>query len=916
MTDALQFVLLGLGSGAIYALAAQGIVVIYRGSGVLNFSQGALGLLSASIFVYTWNEEGWPLLPAMIVAVVAAALTGALVYLLVMRPLRASSPLVRLVASLGVLTVLQQSVIMVFGSDVKLVPSFLPEGRLEIIDGASIGNDRITILATAVVLTIGLAAYFRFTRLGMATQATNDDPIAASALGWSPIVIGCVNWTIGAALGGLAGVFIVPIAGLSPVALTLVILPGFAAALASGFRSFSLALTFGLLLGVGQALLVRYGTDIFSQIPGLHPDGWSDALPFLLIVVVLVWRGSVIPSRGELGSLLPRVGMPGRLGLGHVLAIAALAGFVAIGPEDLVASVVTSLLVAIVGLSVVLLTGYAGQLSLGQMAIAGVAALVAGRLSGSEGLPFIAATAIAIVAAVGVGALFALPSLRSRGVSLAVVTLGLGIAVEKVVFANSEYTGGLNGTDVKPPTLFGWNFSSVAHPARYGLVVVAAFALAALVVSNIRRGMIGRRFLAVRSNEHAAASLGISIPAVKIVAFGLAAAVAALGGVLVAFRFSVVQYGTFDLFASLQVVILTVIGGTGYVLGAAIGSVLAPGGLVEFLTEGITDAQRWVLLLSGVGLLVTLIAYPDGLADLVTRAFGRRKWRAPRSVTTPTAPSAKREGAVAAVALTVEGLSVAFGGVQVLDDVSLSVTPGRITGLIGANGAGKTTLLEAVSGFVRPSAGTVKIGDGIVTGRSATRLARAGIRRSFQGVESFDDLTVRENLLVAAEELGWSGWFREVLRPTAPRIPDRLAALADEFGLTDELDRSPNELPFGRRRLLGVARALAGRPAVLLLDEPASGLNNHETGELASLLRRVVDTQGIGVLLVEHDVDMVVDLCDDVVVLDVGRVIFHGAAADLLADPLVISAYLGDNRKPLGESTRREREGQTVAADD
>ncbi len=271
--------------------------------------------------------------------------------------------------------------------------------------------------------------------------------------------------------------------------------------------------------------------------------------------------------------------------------------------------------------------------------------------------------------------------------------------------------------------------------------------------------MIGRRFLAVRSNEHAAASLGISIPAAKIAAFGLAAAIAALGGVLLAFRFSVVQYGTFDLFASLEVVILTVIGGTGYVMGAAIGSVLAPGGLVEFLTEGITDSGRWILLASGVGLLVTLIANPDGLADLVPRVLRRRTRAARRAESERPTPSlldaatidtaAQAVETVAAVTLQVEDLSVAFGGVHVLHEVSLSVVPGRITGLIGANGAGKTTLLEAVSGYVRPASGTVAIGDRVVTGRSATRLARAGIRRSFQGVESFDDLTVRENLLVA-----------------------------------------------------------------------------------------------------------------------------------------------------------------------
>jgi len=911
MTELLRFMMLGLGSGAIYALAAQGIVVIYRGSGVLNFSQGALGLLSAALFVNAWYDNGWALWPSIVLAVAAAGLTGALVYLLVMRPLQGTSPLVRLVASLGVLAVLQQGIILVFGADVTLVPQFLPSGQLEVIDGAPIAYDRLTILGVAVVLTVALAWYFRATRLGMATQATNDDPVAAAALGWSPVVIGCVNWTIGAALGGLAGVFIVPISGLSPVALTLVILPAFAAALASGFRSFGLTLLYGVLLGVGQALLVRYSTDIFDPIPGLDPDGWADALPFLLIVVVLVARGSVIPRRGELSALLPRVGLPRRVGLASTATTAALVVAVLLAPTDLVAAIVTSLLVAIVGLSVVLLTGYAGQLSLGQMAIAGVAALVAGRLSQSEGLPFLVCAVVGVVAAVGVGALFALPSLRSRGVALAVVTLGLGIAVEKVVFANSSYTGGLNGTVVKAPKLFGWSFSSVAHPQRYAFVVIAVFSIAALVVANARRGKIGRRFLAVRSNEHAAASLGISVPFAKLAAFGLGAAIAALGGVLLAFRFSVVQYETFDLFSSLQVVMLTVIGGTGYVAGAAIGSLLAPGGVIQHFTSDASDTERWIVLFSGAALLVTLIANPNGLASLLSRPGRRRPQATVPSTEAPAAEPVTEASTAPAVTLSVEHLSVAFGGVRVLDDVGLEVIPGRIVGLIGANGAGKTTLLEAISGYVRLEAGTVRVGDRVIAHPSPTRLARAGIRRSFQGVESFDDLSVSENLLVAREDLPPHAWVRELVRPTPPELPPTLATLATRFGLADDLHAAPGELPFGRRRLLGVARALAGRPSILLLDEPASGLSSSETGELATLIRSIVDAQSVGVLLVEHDVDMVVGLCDEVVVLDVGRVIFRGAPQDLMADPTVRAAYLGD----AADLTARSEHSAAVTTD-
>jgi ABC-type branched-subunit amino acid transport system ATPase component/branched-subunit amino acid ABC-type transport system permease component len=914
MTELLRFALLGLGSGAVYALAAQGIVVIYRGSGVLNFSQGAIGLLSATLFVRTWHEYGWPLWVAIALGVGSAALTGAIVFLAVMRPLHRRSQLVRLVASLGVLSVVQQGLIIAFGAKTTLVPPFLPSGQLEVLDGASIGYDRLTILGTAIVLSLVLGWYFRSTRLGMATLANNDDPIAAAALGWSSTVIGCVNWVIGTALGGLAGVFIVAISGLSPVALTLVILPAFAAALASRFQSFVLALAYALALGVGQALLVRYGADVFDPVPGLDPDGWADALPFLLIVLVLVARGSVIPRRGELSELLPRVGLPLHDRRVPLLAAAVLVAFVAVGPTNLVSSLVTSLLLGLVGLSVVLLAGYAGQLSLGQMAIAGTAALVAGRLSGSAGWPFLLAAAVGVLAAIGAGTLFALPSLRSRGLALAVVTLGLGVAVQKVLFANPRYTGGFSGTVVRPPTLFGWDISSAEHPKRYAVAVALAFVGAALLVGNVRRGKLGRRFLAVRSNEHAAASLGIGIPATKIAAFGLAAAIAAVGGVLLGFRFSAVQYNSFDLFASLQVVILTVIGGTGYVAGAVLGAVMAPGGIAPYFIDLGGNAERWFIFISGALLLVVIVTNPDGQAHVLVRQLHRLRNRLGRRARPEGERTSRRRrtgrapaddvAAPLAVTLEVERASVKFGPAVILDGVSLTVAPGRIVGLIGPNGAGKTTLLEAISGYVHLDAGRVLIDGQAFTAPGAKELARLGVRRSFQGVESFEDLTVAENLVVAHERMRTWAMLRELLRPTPAALTPRLEALAARFGLAGDLDAAPESLAFGRRRLLGVARAMAGHPSVLLLDEPASGLSATERAELCDLVRQVAHDDGIGVLLVEHDVELVVGLCDEVVVLDVGKVIFRGAPEALLDDALVRSAYLGDlfTDSPAGTS--------------
>jgi sulfate-transporting ATPase len=237
---------------------------------------------------------------------------------------------------------------------------------------------------------------------------------------------------------------------------------------------------------------------------------------------------------------------------------------------------------------------------------------------------------------------------------------------------------------------------------------------------------------------------------------------------------------------------------------------------------------------------------------------------------------------------------VKFGSAVILDGVSLAVAPGRIVGLIGPNGAGKTTLLEAISGYVGFEGGRVLVDGQPFVAPSARALARLGLRRSFQGVESFEDLTVAENLVVAHERMSAPGMFRELLVPTPATLTPALEELASRFSLSDDLDASPESLAFGRRRLLGVARAMAGRPSVLLLDEPASGLSATERAELCDLVRQVARDDGIGVLLVEHDVELVVGLCDEVVVLDVGKVIFRGEPGDLLDDASVRSAYLGD----------------------
>jgi len=512
--------------------------------------------------------------------------------------------------------------------------------------------------------------------------------------------------------------------------------------------------------------------------------------------------------------------------------------------------------------------------------------------------------AIGVAAAILAGFVFGLPALRTRGPALAVATIGLGLAVEKVVFASRDLIGGLTTTPVDPPSLFGWDFSFVTHPQRYAVVATVALAILSVGVANLRSGRVGRRMLAVRSNERAAAALGISVAGVKLFAFGLGAGIAGVAGILMAFRYESVQYSQYSFFASLELVTVSLIGGIGYVSGAVIGAAQVPGGVIAYLTDGVGQSERWLLLSSGILLLVVLMVFPEGIAHFATRISDRL--RARRSGR-PASPVVARRAALPPIQpvvpkqLEIVELVVTIGTTPVVDGVSCTVAPGRVTGLIGANGAGKTTLIDAVTGFQRVSSGRILLDGSDITRAPVAARASAGLGRCFQSVELFDDMTVREHLLVATERVPRSAWLRALVRSDRTGLDPATAALASMLELDSVLDAYPRELPHGRRRLVGVARALAARPSVLLLDEPAAGLDRHETAELGDLVHRVTREWGVATLLVEHDVALVARVSDEVVAMDFGRPIFSGPPDRALADPGVRAAYLGTHAPSTSE---------------
>ncbi len=452
------------------------------------------------------------------------------------------------------------------------------------------------------------------------------------------------------------------------------------------------------------------------------------------------------------------------------------------------------------------------------------------------------------------------------------------------------------------PKLFGIDIGSIKYPERYGIFTLAMVLLTVVVVANVRRGRSGRRLIAVRTNERAAAALGINVMVAKLFAFSFASAIAALGGVVLAFRLTSISYQSFSNFTSITYVGLALLGGVGQLLGAFFGSTLATAGVNQEMLETTWDGVgRWIQLISGIGILLTLVTYKDGVAAQWLRMSRElkktRKWSQPYTIDLASVadvrPVAEHSERVEPHALIVEGLTVRYGVVVAVSDVSFRLEPGKVTGLIGPNGAGKTSLIDAVSGFTA-ARGRVLLDDLDLSKKPAMKRARAGVARSFQSLELFEDSTVFENLSVAADPQDLRSYVRDLVWPVNPKLPPEVVRAITEFGLDEDLHRDVHDLSYGKRRLLAIARAVAMHPSVLLLDEPAAGLSSTESAELARVVRRLADDWGMAILVVEHDMNFVMGVCDQVIVLDFGTLIAAGSPQDVSSDPAVISAYLGD----------------------
>jgi ABC-type branched-subunit amino acid transport system ATPase component/branched-subunit amino acid ABC-type transport system permease component len=890
-----------------YALSALGVVVVYRGSGVINFASGAMGMVGTFVFWNLADQHNWPVPLALVVGVGASGLLGVATHYLVMRPLRHSSNLVKLVATLGVLIAIQSGVALIYGVNTLIAQPFLPHGEVSIF-GASVGADRLCLLGFAIVLTLGATLIYSRTRFGLATTAIAENPAVTAAMGWSPDTLAGVNWAIGGCLAGFAGICLAPIVGVSVSTALLLLLPSLAAAVAGGMRSFSVTAVVALAIGVLQSVLPRYVTTA----------GIPDAVPFAAIVVVLIFRGTALPSRDVLREEFPRVSS-GRIPWALAIICTLVAAFVLAGHLSLVwvGAVTTSLAVSLILLSLVVVVGYAGQLSLAQYAIAAAAGLVAAHLS-VVGFPFPLAALCAIAAAIPVGLLFGLPAARTRGPALAIVTLGLAVVIIDVGFGNAWLAGGYAGLTLKNPTIFGLDLSPSAYPDRYAILSLICVVVCCVMVANLRRGRAGRRMLAVRSNERAATALGVNVRGAKLAAFSIAASIAAVGGVLLTFAQPVAVFSGYSVFDSIEAVSYVVVGGLGFGSGALAGSTLANGGVgSQVLSSFGTQYDGWLDFGGGLLVIIMVVLYSNGVmaynVDLARRLEGALKARLPhrrgsskRRLVDPEGVDVTSQGPTARLerlhTLEARGVSVRFGGMLAVNDANFSVTSAVVLGIIGANGAGKTTIIDAITGFVPLSAGEILLDGEDVSHMDATKRARAGISRSFQSLELFEDLSVLENVLVGCDDVRSKYWLTDLFWPGRATLPSSSIEVMRDLGLLDDLDKLPSALSFGKRRLVAIARALSREPSVILLDEPAAGLDISERQELGQTIRHLAKQSHTAVIVVEHDLDLIRAVADQVVVMEFGQCIAIGTPDEVLSDKRVIASYVGTtaNRVEVG----------------
>ncbi len=671
--DALLF---GIASGALVSAIALGVVLTHKGSGVVNFASGALAMYIAYVYADLrssgrifipplpnplalvegvahkagahglklphWPTEvslgggHWGFLPALLVALAVAVLIGLLLHVLVFRPLRGAPPLAKVVASVGLLVLTQGIVVDRFGTSPIALRAVLPKRGVTLPRSLIVPEDQLLSVAIVLALTLVLWAVYKFTQFGIASRANADNEKSVVLLGHAPNRLAAASWVLSTVLVGLMGILVSTVnTSVDPNTVVLLIVPALAAALIGGFSSFGVTVAAGIAISMGQGLIQRWSLDSwFPHLRGTPLPGIQQLVPVVVIVVVLFARGSALPSRATVSALrMPFAPKPGSArAISVKMAVVAAIGVVLLLTlhPDWRLGIASSAVWAVLAMSLIVVTGFVGQVSLAQMSFAGAAGFALSKVTLHQGLPFPLGPIVAILIATILGVAVSGVALRVRGVDLAIVTFALAVAAENIIFNNPSLAGNNFGANVPPPrlgpahfgpndstgwSLFGYHGDGKIPNPWFGVFCIIVALLAAAVVLNFRRSHSGRLSLAVRSNERATASAGVSVTRVKIVAFSIGALLAGTGGVLSGYLNGSVTTDTFSSTASLTLLVYAYLGGIASVGGAFTTGIVSAGGLAAVATTSWFHLNNsYLILLGGVGVVITVVLNPEGIA--------------------------------------------------------------------------------------------------------------------------------------------------------------------------------------------------------------------------------------------------------------------------------------------------------------
>jgi ABC-type branched-subunit amino acid transport system ATPase component/branched-subunit amino acid ABC-type transport system permease component len=902
----LPLIIAGLVTGSVYSLGGVGLVLTYKSTRIFNFAYGAFATVGAYAFYFLNAQEHipWPL-AAFLSIIVVGVLLG-IGFEPIARVLERRSLVEQVAATIGILLAVQGICTIIYGQESRIFPAFLPSASFRLL-GTNINVTDAVTMGLVLLAAAGLFVFFRHTRLGVALRGIVDSPDLLDLAGTSPRNVRRWAWIIGSVFATLSGVLLAPSLQLDATTLSLLVVNSFGAAAIGAFTNLPLTYVGGLAIGVAGSIIENYSNSTSLIVAGIAPS-----LPFIaLFLVTLIINRRRIPPHKRIPVQRTQWTAPPRLQLAAALVVLLAACFVPqlVGSTNLV-QWTQVLIYVILFLSLGFLVRRAGEVSLCQMTFAAIGAAAFGHLAGSGGLgiPWPVALVLAGLAVVPVGLVLAIPAIRVGGLYLALATFGFAIVVQGM-FYDSSIMFGVGGLSEPAPSLSWINLSS---PTGLYYVVLFVTVCCASIIVLLDRSRFGRLLSAMSDSPVALSTSGANVTVTKAMAFAISAFFAGIAGALLGVNVTLPTGDVFNPTSSLELlaVVLIMTGGAPwYALLAAAGLVIIP----IYVTS--QNVNYYLQVFFGVNIVLLVIQGRPGVnakvAAFLDRIGGRARARAePQAATaqpaiTPSGYLATRERDPAN-GLRVENLRVAFGGLVAVDDISLRAPAGQITGLIGPNGAGKTTTFNACSGLVRPAHGSVYLDTRDLTARGVAARAQLGLGRTFQLIELFDSLTVAENVALGREAAiaGASPRKQLVAGRGDHQAIARSAANALELCGIEKLAASPVvSLPTGQRRLVELARALAGPFRIVLLDEPSSGLDRPETAEFGTILRRVVQERGIGLLLVEHDMSLVMDVCDYIYVLDFGDLLFQGSCAEVSSSELVQAAYLGSGQKDKGVLT-------------